>query len=61
MEGNKNLEQNLDSSNEKLHISDVSKQRELLIAYEIRMHHNGGIHEMRRNAENKVDSYLSNL
>jgi hypothetical protein len=31
MEEDKNLEQNLDKSNEKLHISDVSKQSEQLI------------------------------
>jgi len=56
---NKNTE--LDNTDKKLHISDVSKQRELLIAYELKMYDNGGIHEMRRNAENKVDRYLSNL
>jgi hypothetical protein len=31
MEESKNLEQNLDKSNKKLHISDVSKQSEQLI------------------------------
>lgn len=31
MKEDKNLEQNLDKSNEKLHISDVSKRSELLI------------------------------
>jgi hypothetical protein len=31
MEESKNLEQNLDKSNRKLHISDVSKQSEQLI------------------------------
>ena len=33
MEDNKNLEQNLDRSDEKLHLSDVINRRELLIDF----------------------------